>query len=100
MHMFTGIKHEARRIVEDAGIPVVPGSNGLVKDENEAIDIAHQINFPVILKATAGGGGMGLVVCKNEEELVQGFESTSKHAKVVNLLAMLVYTVSYQFQIC
>ncbi|KAJ3813892.1 urea carboxylase [Lentinula aff. lateritia] len=78
-----GNKHEARHVAEAAGIAIVPGSKGLVKDEEEAVTVAHQVGFPVILKATAGGGGLGLVVCNNELELFQTFSRTSQHAKAL-----------------
>ncbi|KAJ3736563.1 urea carboxylase [Lentinula guzmanii] len=78
-----GIKHQARQIAEKAGIPIVPGSRGLVMDKEEAIVIAHQVGFPVILKATAGGGGMGLVVCHDEQGLAQAFSHTSQYAKTL-----------------
>ncbi|KAJ3987452.1 allophanate hydrolase subunit 2-domain-containing protein [Lentinula detonsa] len=70
-----GIKHQARQIAEKAGIPIVPGSRGLVMDKEEAIVIAHQ--------ATAGGGGMGLVVCHDEPGLAQAFSHTSQYAKTL-----------------
>ncbi|KAJ3754406.1 urea carboxylase [Lentinula raphanica] len=76
-----GIKHHARDIAKKAGIPIVPGSNGLVVDKQEAISIAQQLGFPVILKATAGGGGMGLVVCDDEQVLLQAFSNITKQAK-------------------
>ncbi|KAJ4497751.1 urea carboxylase [Lentinula lateritia] len=78
-----GNKHEARHVAEAAGIAIVPGSKGLVKDEEEAVTVAHQVGFPVILKATAGGGGLGLVVCNNEPELFQAFSHASQHAKTL-----------------
>ncbi|KAF5390725.1 hypothetical protein D9757_002604 [Collybiopsis confluens] len=78
-----GTKHEARRIATLAGVAVVPGSQGLVKDVDEALEIARWVGFPVMLKATAGGGGMGLVVCEDEHVLVQKFTSTSEHVKVL-----------------
>ena len=77
-----GLKHEARALAVQAGIPVVPGSDGLVTDANVAVDAANRVGFPVMLKATAGGGGMGLVVCQDEAELMRKFISTQERAKV------------------
>ena len=64
-----GDKITAKKTAEELGIPVVPGSSGEVSDENEAAQIAGEIGYPVIIKATAGGGGRGMKVANNEEEL-------------------------------
>lgn len=61
-----GDKNRAREIARQADVPVVPGSDGLIVDENEAIRIAHEIGFPVLIKATAGGGGKGMRVAAND----------------------------------
>ncbi|PPQ76382.1 hypothetical protein CVT26_015391, partial [Gymnopilus dilepis] len=60
-----GIKHEARKVAVQAGLEVVPGSEGLITTEEEALEVARELGYPVILKATAGGGGMGLVICRD-----------------------------------
>ncbi|MBU1026269.1 MAG: acetyl-CoA carboxylase biotin carboxylase subunit, partial [Candidatus Margulisbacteria bacterium] len=62
-----GDKATARETVSRAGVPVVPGSDGIISDENEALRIAEKIGFPVAIKATAGGGGRGLRVCWDKE---------------------------------
>lgn len=79
-----GLKHRARELAVKAGVPVVPGSDPsrLVECVGEAIGIAERIGYPVMLKATAGGGGMGLVVCRDEVELKATFESTQQRANV------------------
>ncbi|MEX3008822.1 acetyl-CoA carboxylase biotin carboxylase subunit [Hoeflea sp. TYP-13] len=64
-----GDKITAKKTAEELGIPVVPGSQGEVADENEAARIAGEIGYPVIIKATAGGGGRGMKVANNEAEL-------------------------------
>ena len=64
-----GDKIEAKRTAKRLGIPVVPGSEGGVADEAEAARISADIGYPVIIKATAGGGGRGMKVARNEEEL-------------------------------
>ncbi|KZO93557.1 urea carboxylase [Calocera viscosa TUFC12733] len=77
-----GLKHEARKIAKDAGVPIVPGSD-LLTDEEEAVNVANGLGYPVMLKATAGGGGMGLQVCSNDVELRQKFESTQHRSKTL-----------------
>ncbi|PYH96715.1 hypothetical protein BO71DRAFT_481822 [Aspergillus ellipticus CBS 707.79] len=72
-----GLKHTARDLATKAGVPIVPGSQGLVKSENEAAAIAKELGYPVMLKATAGGGGMGLFTCNTEQE-VRNFFATVK----------------------
>lgn len=64
-----GLKHTARDLAIQAGVPVVPGSQGLLETEAEAVEQATKIGYPIMLKATAGGGGMGLMVCDNEHAL-------------------------------
>ncbi|KAF5351417.1 hypothetical protein D9758_013506 [Tetrapyrgos nigripes] len=78
-----GIKHEARRIALRAGIPVVPGSEECVDSVERAVEVAKRVGFPMILKATAGGGGMGMVVCENEEELEAKLGNTIERAKTL-----------------
>ena len=64
-----GLKQEARRVMQEHGVPILPGSKSVVSSPEEAIELAQGIGFPVILKASAGGGGRGLRVCRNSEEL-------------------------------
>jgi urea carboxylase len=77
-----GLKHEARKIAIRAGIPVVPGSDGTLDNVERALEVAKQVGYPMILKATAGGGGMGMVVCDNEGELKERLANTIERAKV------------------
>lgn len=77
-----GLKHEARAAATRANVPTVPGSDGLVADADAPSNIAARIGFPVMLKSTAGGGGMGLVVCQDESEVRAKFEATQQRAKV------------------
>ncbi|KAF9446428.1 hypothetical protein P691DRAFT_673636 [Macrolepiota fuliginosa MF-IS2] len=85
-----GMKHEARRIVQevavggrDAGLElrVVPGSGGLVKDVTGTREVVESIGLPVIFKASAGGGGLGMVVCESMEDVGVAFENASARAK-------------------
>jgi acetyl-CoA carboxylase biotin carboxylase subunit len=68
-----GDKVAARRTMKDAGLPVVPGSEGEVADVDEAASLAREIGFPVIIKAAAGGGGRGMRVAWDEKQLRVGF---------------------------
>jgi acetyl-CoA carboxylase biotin carboxylase subunit len=64
-----GEKEKARAAMKQYGVPIVPGSDGVVASAEEALEWARQIGFPVIVKATAGGGGRGMRIVRNEEEL-------------------------------
>lgn len=64
-----GLKQKARQVMKDAGVPVLPGSQEALADADEALELAAQIGYPVILKAAAGGGGRGMRVCHSAEEL-------------------------------
>lgn len=75
-----GTKDVARETMRQAGVPIVPGSTGIVADEHEALQIAEEIGFPVIIKATAGGGGKGIRVAFDKDELIQGVKITQKEA--------------------
>ncbi|SHN12469.1 acetyl-CoA carboxylase biotin carboxylase subunit [Gracilibacillus kekensis] len=76
-----GTKDVARETMKEAGVPVVPGSNGIIKDEEDGLKVAKEIGFPVIIKATAGGGGKGIRVARTEEELVKGIRVTQNEAE-------------------
>lgn len=75
-----GTKDVARETMRKAGVPVVPGSTGIVENEDELIRIAEDIGYPVIIKATAGGGGKGIRVARTEEELLKGYRITQQEA--------------------
>ncbi|HKF01331.1 MAG TPA: acetyl-CoA carboxylase biotin carboxylase subunit [Candidatus Sulfotelmatobacter sp.] len=64
-----GEKEKARAAMKKAGVPILPGSDGIVASEGEALEWAKQVGFPVIMKASAGGGGRGMRIVRNEEEL-------------------------------
>src|SRR5947207_5490202 len=66
-----GDKNAARSMARKAKVPVVPGSPGLITDDEEAVKTAHEIGFPVLIKATAGGGGKGMRVAGNDLALKQ-----------------------------
>jgi len=75
-----GDKIEAKKTAKKLGIPVVPGSEGGVENEREAARIAAEIGFPVIIKATAGGGGRGMKVARNEAELATAMATARSEA--------------------
>ena len=76
-----GDKATARRTMKEVGIPIVPGTDGLVGSVEEAIAFARSSGFPVLLKATAGGGGKGMRVCRSEEELKKRFPEAALEAQ-------------------
>lgn len=76
-----GNKSKAREVMMAAGIPIVPGSKGTVDNLGEARKIAESIGYPIILKASAGGGGRGMRIAYNSEELVEAYQTASNEAK-------------------
>src|SRR5215475_8860998 len=64
-----GVKERARGFMREVGVPVLPGSPGVLSSPEEAVELAEQVGYPVILKASAGGGGRGMRVVQNSEEL-------------------------------
>jgi acetyl-CoA carboxylase biotin carboxylase subunit len=76
-----GDKAKARETAKNAGVPILPGSDGPVKTYAEANDVARVIGFPVILKAAAGGGGRGMRVCGAEADLQGAFETARSEAE-------------------
>lgn len=76
-----GIKDVAKAEMIAANVPVVPGSNGLIDSIEDAKKVAKQIGYPVIIKATAGGGGKGIRVARNENDLENGYRMTQQEAQ-------------------
>ena len=76
-----GDKAVAKQTMKDANVPVIPGSDGLIQDLEEAVLIAREIGYPVIIKATAGGGGKGIRIAENEESLVKQIETAQQEAQ-------------------
>ncbi len=76
-----GDKVSAREIAREADVPCVPGSDGLVDDVEQAVRIASDIGYPVLIKATAGGGGKGMRVAGNEVSLRAGLQAASAEAE-------------------
>eukprot|EP00898_Chlorokybus_atmophyticus_P001565 jgi/Chlat1/2409/Chrsp17S02825 len=76
-----GDKLQSKRIAMEAGVNTIPGYVGVVKDEDDAARIASEVGYPVMLKASAGGGGKGMRVAYNEEEAREGFRLSSQEAR-------------------
>ncbi|MCE9532381.1 MAG: acetyl-CoA carboxylase biotin carboxylase subunit, partial [Planctomycetes bacterium] len=76
-----GNKNEARKLAKAAKVPVVPGSDGLITDEAQALKFAHQVGYPVLIKASAGGGGRGMRVARNDMSLISGLSGARQEAE-------------------
>ena len=76
-----GNKIHARQLMKKAGVPVIPGSDGSIVDVKQALEIANQVGYPVMLKAAAGGGGKGIRKVLSEAELPSAFASAQQEAK-------------------
>ena len=76
-----GDKSTAKETMQRAGVPTVPGSDGILEDEREALSIAKKIGYPVMIKATAGGGGRGMRLVRDEGELVKLFLAAQGEAE-------------------
>ncbi len=76
-----GDKITSKRLAEEAGVPVSPWSGGVLSDENDALEHAKRIGFPVVIKATAGGGGRGIRMVDREEDIAEAFRSAASEAK-------------------
>ncbi|MGE0104971.1 MAG: acetyl-CoA carboxylase biotin carboxylase subunit [Blastocatellales bacterium] len=76
-----GDKSEAKRTMKSAGVPVTPGSDGLIDDEATALAAAEIIGYPVLIKATAGGGGRGMRIARNSDELINAYQTARSEAE-------------------
>ncbi len=76
-----GDKAVARETARKAGVPITPGSNGILESDQEALKVAKQIGYPVMIKAVAGGGGRGMRQAHNDVSLVQGFNAARMEAE-------------------
>ena len=75
-----GDKVTAKKTMQNLGVPCVPGSDGVIKNLKEAKEIALKIGFPLIVKASAGGGGRGMKLVLNSNSLESAFKSAKKEA--------------------
>ena len=76
-----GDKNAARDLARQSGVPVVPGSEGLITSEEEALRFAHDVGFPVLIKAVAGGGGRGMRVASNDLALKSALQQARAEAE-------------------
>ena len=76
-----GDKIESKKLAREAGVNTVPGHLGVIKDAEEAVRIAKEIGYPVMIKASAGGGGKGMRLAWNDAEAAEGFVSATNEAK-------------------
>jgi acetyl-CoA/propionyl-CoA carboxylase, biotin carboxylase, biotin carboxyl carrier protein len=76
-----GSKISARRAMEAAGVPVIPGTNEPVDSVERAVEIAHEIGYPVVVKAAAGGGGKGIEVAGDEQQLLRVYDSARRQGR-------------------
>jgi len=76
-----GDKAEAKATMKKAKVPIIPGSDGLIEDVNEAVLLARDIGYPVIIKATAGGGGKGIRIAEDEESLITQIVTAQQEAQ-------------------
>ena len=75
-----GDKITSKKIAQEAGVNTVPGYMGVIKDENEALSISEKIGYPVMIQASAGGGGKGMRIAWNDSEVKEGFQSSKNEA--------------------
>ncbi len=76
-----GDKAQAKKLMREANVPTTPGSEGLVEELDDAIQLTKEIGYPVIIKATAGGGGKGMRIANDENELIKNFEMARVEAE-------------------
>ncbi|WP_217585505.1 acetyl-CoA carboxylase biotin carboxylase subunit [Lentibacillus saliphilus] len=76
-----GSKIEARRVMKEAGVPIVPGTETAVASPDEAVQFAEHIGYPILLKASSGGGGIGMQTVYSAEELIKAFDGNQKRAQ-------------------
>ncbi|KGO24774.1 hypothetical protein Q757_08450 [Oenococcus alcoholitolerans] len=86
-----GNKSNARKAMQDHGIPVVPGSQQAIEDSHEALQVAKQIGYPVMLKAAAGGGGKGIREIANEKQLLENSTKLSRRQSFLLMIRICIW---------
>ena len=92
-----GDKITARQTVDGAGVPVIPGSTDEVKSVEEIEELAKDIGYPVVLKAASGGGGKGIRIVKEREQLAKAFKEAKSEGK--NISTIIVYMSKHLYQL-
>ena len=77
-----GDKIESKKLAKKARVNTVPGYLGVIKDDEEAVKIAHEIGYPVMIKASAGGGGKGMRIARSDQEVREGFRAAKQRGQV------------------
>ncbi len=76
-----GDKIESKKLADAAGVSTVPGHMGIIADDTEAVKIAREVGYPVMIKASAGGGGKGMRIAASDDEVIEGFRSAQNEAR-------------------
>jgi len=76
-----GDKSMAKQTMKEANVPIIPGSDGIIQDLDEAIRVSKEIGYPIIIKATAGGGGKGIRIAEDEESLIKQITNAQQEAQ-------------------
>ena len=76
-----GDKITSKKLAAEAGVNTIPGFTSVLRDAEHAVEISNELGYPVMLKATAGGGGKGMRVARNDEECLDGFERAANEAR-------------------
>jgi len=93
-----GDKAVAKQSMKKAGVPVVPGSDGVIRDEEMVVKKAQEIGYPVIIKASAGGGGRGIRVVYNQDELINAFRTAQSEADSALVIQRSIWKSSLKNQ--
>src|SRR3546814_2071664 len=88
-----GDKIESKKLAKKAGVSVVPGFVGEIEDTAHAVSIASDIGYPVMMKASAGGGGKGMRLAWSEQDVREGFERSEEHTSELQSLMRISYAV-------
>ena len=76
-----GDKITSKKLADEAGVNTIPGYPDAIKDTDQAVEVANKVGYPVMLKATAGGGGKGMRVARNDDECRDGFKRAANEAR-------------------
>lgn len=94
-----GNKIEARKTMAQAGIPIVPGVSAPLHDAEEGVSQAQSLGYPIMLKASSGGGGIGMQLVQNDEELYRAFEGNQKERKAFSTMGRCIWKRSLKTRV-